>query len=272
MTGARVVFIDIDPLTYTIDVSKIEEKITRRAKAVIPVHLYGCPADMDAIYGIAKKYNLWVIEDAAQAHLAEYKGKKVGSIGNVGSFSFYPSKNLGAYGDAGALVTDDRKLAKKIKMIANHGRINKYDHEFEGLNSRMDGIQGAILNIKLKYLPAWTEMRRKVASQYTSLFESCEDVILPQETEFLKHVYHLYVVRVKERDRLQKYLNSLDISTGVHYPITLPNLSAYKYLCSSPSDFPVASQLQNEILSLPMYPELKESQIRYVVDCIKEFF
>ena len=277
MTGAKVAFVDIDPQTYNISPEKIEEKISAmsreqkaRLKAIIPVHLYGQPADMDPILDIAKKYNLFIIEDAAQAHLAEYKGKTVGTFGDIACFSFYPGKNLGAYGDAGAIVTDNKELATRARMIANHGRISKYDHEFEGVNSRMDGIQGATLNVKLRHLPEWTEMRRKAASIYNRLLNEQTDIITPKVAQYAKHVYHLYVIRTKEREKLQEYLKTKGISTGVHYPISLPNLMAYRYLGHSPSDFSVSSQYQDEILSLPMYPELKEEQVEYVVSCIAD--
>jgi dTDP-4-amino-4,6-dideoxygalactose transaminase len=271
MSGAKVVFVDIDPDSYNIDVSKIEEKITSKTKAIIPVHLYGHPAHMDSILDIAKKYNLLIIEDAAQAHLAEYNRKIVGGIGDIGCFSFFPGKNLGAYGDAGAIVTNNDEFAGKAKMIANHGRISKYDHEFEGMNSRLDGIQGAVLNVKLRHLSTWTEKRRKAADRYVELIGDRPDINLPIEKTYAKHVYHLFVIRCSERNRLQEYLEKKGIVTGVHYPIALPNLMAYKYLGYSPKDFPVASRYQNEILSLPMYPELSEEQIQYIADCIRSF-
>jgi len=277
MTGAKVAFVDIDPQSYNISPESIEQKISTmsqgekaRLKAIIPVHLYGQPADMDAIIDIAKKHNLYVIEDAAQAHLAEYKGKTVGTLGDIACFSFYPGKNLGAYGDAGAIVTNNEELATRARMIANHGRIGKYDHEFEGINSRMDGIQAAILNVKLRHLPEWTEMRRKVASIYNKLLQGEKDIVTPRVAEYAKHVYHLYVIRTKEREKLQEYFRTKGISTGVHYPIALPNLLAYRYLGHHPEDFPLSSQYQDEILSLPMYPELEEDQSHYVVDSIKE--
>jgi len=272
MSGAKVVFVDVDPDTYNIDVTKIEEKISIKTKAVIPVHLYGQSADIDPILKIAKENNLFVIEDAAQAHLAEYKGKMVGGIGDIGCFSFYPGKNLGAYGDAGAIITNNEELSVKCCMIANHGRISKYNHEFEGINSRMDGIQAAILNVKLKYLSQWTEKRRNIASIYNELLNGKREIITPIEKEYAKHVYHLYVIRVKERDKLQQYLKAKGISTGIHYPIAIPYLLAYKNLEHKPSDFPVASQFQKEILSLPMFPELAEEQIKHICDCICQFY
>jgi len=271
-TGARAVFADVDPSTYTIAPDAVEVKISERTKAIVPVHLYGHPADMDAISSIAKKHSIRVVEDAAQAHLSKYRGRSIGTFGVSACYSFYPGKNLGAYGDAGAIVTDDDDVAKRIRMYANHGRTSKYDHEFEGMNSRMDGIQGAILDVKLCYLRQWTEKRRHIAACYRQFLANIPGVELPIEGENVKHVYHLFVVRVKEREGLQKHLTSKGISTGIHYPIALPNLTAYRYLGHSPSDFPVASQYQGEILSLPMYPELTEEQIQFVSDQIKEFF
>ncbi len=270
--GAKVSFVDCHPETYTIDTSKIEEKITTDTKAIIPVHLYGQPAEMDEILAIAKKHNLFVVEDCAQAHLAEYKGKRVGSFGNISTFSFYPGKNLGAYGDAGAIVTNDDDLSKKSKMIANHGRIAKYDHEFEGHNSRMDGIQGAVLNVKLKYLEEWTKARRNVAHKYNELFKNNNNIITPFEADYKKAVYHLYVIRTEKRDKLQAFLKENNIASGIHYPIALPNLTAYKYLNYSQNDFPIATKYQNEILSLPVYPEMTNEMIEYVVKTINKFY
>lgn len=272
MVGAKPVFVDINPLTYNIDINKIEEKITSKTKAIIPVHLFGQPAEMDQILLIAKKHNLRVIEDAAQAHGATYKGKTIGSIGDVGCFSFYPGKNLGAYGDGGAIVTDDDKLALKARKFSNHGRSEKYNHEFEGVNSRLDGLQAAILEVKLKHLPAWTESRRKNAYLYNELLKDT-DLITPEEIDDVKAVYHLYVIRIKDsmRQKMQEHLKAKGISTGIHYPIALPNLKAYAYLNHSESDFPEATNASREILSLPMFPELEEGQIQYIVKTIKEF-
>ncbi len=269
MTGARVVFVDIDPASYNIDVQKIEEKITKKTKAIIPVHLFGQPADMAPILEIARKYNLRVIEDAAQAHGAIYKKMPIGSIGDVACFSFYPGKNLGAYGDGGAVVTNDGNLALKIRMLANHGRIEKYNHEIEGYNSRLDALQAAILEVKLNYLPKWTEQRRKNAYLYNEYLQDT-DLVTPTEIADIKAVYHLYVIRTKNRRKLQDYLRSRGISTGIHYPIALPNLRAYRYLGHDASEFPEATKASKEILSLPMYPELKETAIDYVAKCIKE--
>ncbi len=272
MSGASVVFVDINPMSYNIDTSKIEDKITSRTKAIIPVHLYGQPADMDPILKTAKKHSLAIIEDAAQAHGAIYKRRQIGSIGDVACFSFYPGKNLGAYGDAGAIVTNDEELALKASMIANHGRTEKYDHQLEGVNSRLDGLQAAILNVKLRRLPEWTEARRKTAYLYNEYLKDTM-LITPVEIESVKAVYHLYVVRVERglRQRLRDHLQSGGIATGIHYPIALPNLKAYEHLNHDENDFPEASKASKEILSLPMFPELEEPLIEYIAEKIKEF-
>ena len=290
MAGAKVVFVDINPETYNMDTAKLREFLEQKCfpdkstiqpfnhstnrliKAIIPVHLYGQPADMDPILEIAKKYNLFVVEDAAQAHGADYKGRRIGSIGDMACFSFYPGKNLGAYGDAGAIVTNDDQLAIKARMLANHGRVEKYNHEVEGFNSRLDGLQAAILETKLRHLPDWTENRRKNAYLYNEYLKNT-DLITPVEIDDVKSVYHLYVVRVKNgnRQKLQEHLKSNGISTGIHYPIALPNLKAYEYLNYSKNDFPKATEASHEILSLPMFPELEESQIEYIAQKIREF-
>ncbi len=272
MTGAKVVFVDINPKTYNIDVDKIEEKVTERTKVIIPVHLFGQPADMDLILDIAGKHNLKIIEDAAQAHGAVYKGRKIGSIGDVACFSFYPGKNLGAYGDGGAIVTDSDELAEKARMIANHGRMDKYNHKFEGVNSRLDGIQAAILEVKLKHLSEWNERRRQNAHIYFNHLKG-NGVVTPLEIPQVQAVYHLYVVRVMDgkRERLQDYLKSHGIATGIHYPIALPNLMAYEYLNHKEVDFDEATKASREILSLPMFPELEESQIAFVAGKVNEF-
>jgi dTDP-4-amino-4,6-dideoxygalactose transaminase len=271
-TGARVVFVDINPKTYNIDVDKIEKKITPRTRAIIPVHLYGQPADMDPILALAKKHNLKIIEDCAQAHGALYKDRTVGSFGDMACFSFYPGKNLGAYGDAGAIVTNDEVLAKKARMYANHGRVDKYDHEMEGVNSRLDGIQAAILGVKLKYLNAWSDARRKNAHIYNAHLTGT-GLITPFEIPNVKAVYHLYVVRVQktQRQKLQDLLKAKGIATGIHYPIALPNLKAYSYLKHSENDFPEATKASQEILSLPMYPELQEQHLEYIAETIRTF-
>jgi dTDP-4-amino-4,6-dideoxygalactose transaminase len=272
MTGAKVVFVDINPLTYNMDVTKVEKKVTSKTKAIVPVHLYGQPADMDPILTVAKKHNLKIVEDAAQAHGAEYKGRRIGSIGDMACFSFYPGKNLGAYGDGGAIVTNDNDLAEKARMIANHGRLDKYNHKLEGVNSRLDGIQAAILDVKLRHLPDWTEARRRNAYLYNKYLKD-SGVATPVEIPDVKAVYHLYVVRVRDgkREKFQEALKSQGVSTGVHYPIALPNLLAYEYLRHGQTDFVEATKSSQEIVSLPMFPELKETEIAFVAQKIKEF-
>lgn len=275
--GAKVVFVDNNPKSYNIDNALIEEKITSKTKAIIVVHLYGQAADMDPILQITKKHKLFLIEDSAQSHLAEYKinngvWRKAGAFGDIASFSFYPGKNLGAYGDAGAIVTNNDDLATKARMYANHGRISKYNHEIEGINSRMDGIQGAVLGVKLKYLPRWTEQRRSAAKYYINNLSNIKELHIPFVEENQKPVWHLFVIRVARRDELQEFLIMKGISVGVHYPISLPNLKAYKYLNYIESDFPVASAYQNKLLSLPIFPEITKKQQDYVIDCLQSFF
>ena len=270
--GGKIVFVDIDPKTYTIDVLKIKEKITEKTKAIIPVHIYGQPANMGPITELAKKYNLRIIEDAAQAHGAEYKGEKVGSIGDVGCFSFYPGKNLGAYGDAGMITTNDGEIAEKVKLLRNHGRITKkYEHEIEGYSSRLDNLQAAILRVKLSHLNKWNESRRRNAKKYNELLSNIDGIITPYEADYAKHVYHLYVIRVKDRDRSREELKSKGIATGIHYPIPLHLQPAYRYLGFKEGDFPVTEKASQEILSLPMFAELNDQQIEEIVELIKLF-
>jgi dTDP-4-amino-4,6-dideoxygalactose transaminase len=272
MAGAQVVFCDCDPKTYNIDVTKIEAKITPKTKAIIPVHLYGQPADMDAVLAIARQHNLRVIGDAAQAHGAQYKGRAISKLADITCYSFYPGKNLGAYGDGGALVTDNVEWASMARMIANHGRTKKYDHDFEGVNSRLDGLQAAILNVKLRYLERWTEGRRKNAYGYNALLKGIPDVVTPDELADVRAVYHLYVVRVPagQREQFQESLKAAGIDTGIHYPIALPYLNAYRHMGHTESDFPVALAASREIVSLPMFSELRDEQIEHVAKQIKE--
>jgi dTDP-4-amino-4,6-dideoxygalactose transaminase len=272
MTGAGVVFVDINPLTYNMDVNKLEEKITERTKAILPVHLYGQPADMEPIQSLAGKHNLKVVGDAAQAHASQYKGRPIASWADLTCFSFYPGKNLGAYGDAGAVVTDDDSLADRVRMIANHGRLDKYNHLIEGVNSRLDSIQAAVLAAKLHHLEDWTERRRRNAYAYNNHLKGLQ-VVTPHEIDDVRAVYHLYVVRIdsKIRKPLQDFLKERGIATGIHYPIGLPYLKAYGYLNHSERDFPEALKASGEILSLPMYPELEESQIEYVAESMRAF-
>ena len=270
-TGAKVVFIDIEPEYYTIDVSKIEKKITSRTKAIIPVHLFGLAAKMDELLEICRKHDLFLIEDCAQAHFAKYKGQNVGTFGIAGTFSFFPGKNLGAYGDAGAIITKDDEFAKKARMFANHGALKKHYHEIEGINSRLDGIQAAILSVKLPYIHYWNQSRLKNAELYSNILSKFENINIPHIREDCVHVFHLYVIRCSKRDQLQNYLEGKGIMVGIHYPTPLPFLPAYKYLNYCLDDFPVSAQYQHEILSLPMYAELTEQHIEYIVECIKSF-
>jgi dTDP-4-amino-4,6-dideoxygalactose transaminase len=268
--GGRVVFCDTDYDTFTIDPTLIEEKITSRTVGIIPVHLYGQPCDMDAITAIARKHSLWVIEDCAQAHLARYKGKLVGTFGDAATFSFYPGKNLGAYGDAGCIVTKNDQLAEWMAIFARHG--GKGEHIIEGINSRLDGLQAAILLAKLPHLSSWTEARRRVADRYTALFQSIENVETPRVASQRDHVYHLYVIRSERRDELKRQLAGAGVTTALNYPKALPFYPAYAYLQHDPSDFPVAYANQSRILSLPIYPEISNAMISFVCDKIAEFF
>lgn len=265
--GAKPVFVDITPQTYTMDVSKIEAKITSKTKAILPVHLYGQPADMDPIFTLAHKYGLKVIEDAAQAHAAEYKGKKAGALGDAACFSFFPGKNLGAYGDGGMVTTNHEEIAQKVRLLRNHGRETKYEHLMEGYCDRLDALQAAILRVKLKKLEEWTGKRRAHAKLYNRLLENL-NVIVPFESNEVKSVYHLYVVRVRDRDLLQQELKEAGIATGVHYPLPLHLQPAYRYLGHKEGDFEAAEACAKEILSLPMFPELKEEEIETIVETI----
>jgi dTDP-4-amino-4,6-dideoxygalactose transaminase len=267
--GGRIVFCDTDGETFTIDPAQIEAKITPRTVGIIPVHLYGQAADMDAIMAIAKKHNLWVIEDCAQAHLAEYKGQKVGTFGNAATFSFYPGKNLGAMGDAGAIVTNDGKLAEWCATYARHG--GKGDHKIEGINSRLDGLQAAILSVKLPKLGGWTRARQEIAGQYNSLLAGTSGVITPLVAKDSTHVYHLYVIRSKKRDALREHMKKGGVDTVLNYPKALPFYPAYDYLGHNPGDFPNAFRNQNEILSIPIYPEMTTEQIKYVTELVSAF-
>ncbi len=267
--GGRVVFCDTEQDTFTVDPADIEAKITPRTVGIIPVHLYGQPADMGAIMSIAKKHKLWVIEDCAQAHLARYKGQFVGTFGDIATFSFYPGKNLGAYGDAGCIVTGDDRLADWMTTFARHG--GKGEHVMEGINSRMDGLQGAILNVKLPHLAAWTTARQQIAARYDEFLKDVTDVVTPIVGTGREHVYHLYVIRIEKRDALRKHLANAGVSTVLNYPKALPFYPAYSYLAHKPEDFPVAHANQSRILSLPIYPEIWDEMISYVADSIGEF-
>jgi dTDP-4-amino-4,6-dideoxygalactose transaminase len=268
--GGRVIFCDTDPRTFTINPELIEAKITPRTVGIVPVHLFGQPCDMDAIMSIARKHCLWVIEDCAQAHLAKYKGRFVGTFGNAATFSFYPGKNLGAYGDAGCIVTDDDDLAEWMATFARHG--GKGEHIMEGINSRLDGLQAAILLAKLPHLDSWTEARQRVAARYNELLHDVVGVKTPIVAAGRDHVYHLYVIRANQRDELRKHLAKAEISTVLNYPRALPYYPAYSYLHHDSTDFPVAYADQYRILSLPIYPEIPDAMIRYVCDKVAEFY
>lgn len=273
LTGARPVFVDIDPRTYNMDPNKLEAAITPRTKAIIPVHLYGQPAEMDPILEIGKRHDIPVIEDAAQAHGSEYRGKRIGSLGTMACFSFYPGKNLGAYGDAGALVTNDDGLAQKVRMLRDHGRTTKYEHEISGYGYRLDGMQGAILDAKLKHLPDWNAQRRAHADHYTELLSNLDDsIVTPYEPSHVRAVYHLYVIRTRRRDELLNFLKTQNIEAGIHYPVPLHLQPVYKNLGYHHGDFPETEQAAHEILSLPLYPELAHTQMEQVVDSMREFY
>lgn len=281
LCGAKPVFVDCHPESYNIDPAKIEAAITKKTKAIVAVHLYGQAADMDALNEIAQKHNLILVEDAAQAHLAEYRGKKIGGLSKAASFSFYPGKNLGAYGEAGAVMTNDEEFANKVIKFREHGQSEKYYHETLGHNYRMEGIQGAVLGVKLKHIGNWTEARRTVASKYRNYFSLEENIQLPVEMDYAKHVYHLFVVKVKGknledrnllRNDLQKFLSDKDIATGLHYPIPLHLQKCFQNLGYKKGDFPVAEELAETGISLPMFPELTDEQIEYVAASVKEFF
>jgi dTDP-4-amino-4,6-dideoxygalactose transaminase len=277
--------VDIEETTYNMDPNKLEDFLKKRLgprssilvpesprpRAVIPVHLFGQMADMDPIMEIARKYGLLVIEDAAQAHGAEYRGKKAGSVGDAGCFSFYPGKNLGAYGEAGAVVTNNDELAAKMRIFRDHGQPRKYSHDMVGWNARMDGLQGAILSAKLKHIDTWNEARRRNARLYNELLAGGNGVTLPKEAEFAKHVYHIYAIRVRNRDAAMAALGQKEIATGIHYPVPLHLTDAYRSLGYKAGDFPVAERCANEFISLPMYPELTEEQIQYVASEIKNY-
>jgi dTDP-4-amino-4,6-dideoxygalactose transaminase len=267
--GHKVVFADVTSDSYILDIEDVALRITEKTKAIIAVHLYGHPCDMDPLLALAKKYNLKIIEDCAQAHGAEYKGRRVGSIGDIATFSFYPGKNLGAYGDGGAITTNDESLAVKARKVANHGRIAKYDHEFEGRNSRLDGMQAAILSVKLKYLNEWTEKRINIAEYYLKALQHVDGVILPVRQPWAKQVYHLFVIRSKNRDFIKEKLHTIGIQTGIHYPISLNKLNAYKYL-NQMNDCEFASNSSSLLLSLPIGEHLEVRSLDSLVKCLKE--
>jgi dTDP-4-amino-4,6-dideoxygalactose transaminase len=270
--GAKPVLIDVDPSTSNMDLVQLESKITPRTKAIIPVHLYGRILDMGRLMALAQKYGIWVVEDACQAHGALWEGKKTGSFGIMGCFSFYPGKNLGAYGDAGAIVTSDDTLNKNLRMLRNYSSPKKYYHDSQGYNSRLDTLQAAVLGVKLKHLTQWNQKRLHNAKLYNKKLHGVGDVIAPEIPSAGGHVFHLFVIRTKQRDNLLQYLQEHDIQAGIHYPVPIYALGAYAHLGLNASDYPVTEQLSKEIISLPMYPELSEGQIDEIVGRIKDFF
>jgi dTDP-4-amino-4,6-dideoxygalactose transaminase len=268
LTGATPVFVDCDPVTYNLDPALLEAAITERTKAIVPVHLYGQPADMDAIMAVAQRHGLKVVEDCAQAHGATAKGRRAGTFGDAACFSFYPGKNLGAYGDAGAVVTNDEDLALRIRKHGDHGSSVKYQHDFEGTNSRLDGIQGAVLSVKLRHLDAWTDRRIAVAARYNAgLADVC---VVPRTAEDVRHVFHLYVIQVNNREEVMAHLTEQDIACGIHYPVPLPATPAYAGLGQDASRFPVSYGMADKILSLPMHGDLTDDDVDLVVEEVRK--
>ena len=267
---ARPVFVDVDPDTFTMNPAELEKSLTKKTKAIIPVHLFGQPADMDSILEFARANGLFVVEDAAQAHGAQYKGQKAGTMGDAGCFSFYPGKNLGAFGEAGAVVTNDPELRKQIQMLRDHGQSRKYYHSTMGWNCRMDGIQAAILSIKLSHLDKANSLRRKHALEYNQAFAGIDEVLTPFEAKYARHVYHVYAVRVQERDAVLRHLQEKGVGCAVHYPVPVHLQEAGRNLGYTKGAFPIAEKLADEFLSLPMFPELTEEQIEYVGRCVSE--
>lgn len=272
LTGATPVFCDVDSRYYTIDPEQVKKKITSRTKAVIAVHLYGQAAPVNELKKICDQHNLVLIEDCAQGHLTKDGDVYAGTVGVAGAFSFYPTKNLGAYGDAGCIITFDSSLAERVRRLRNHGALVKDDHELEGTNSRMDTLQAAILNVKLNYLEQWNARRQEIARNYRQQLGDVSQIQLPAERPHTTHTYHLFCILTKQRENLQKYLAEQGIETLIHYPKGLPYTPAYKYLNHSEQDFPVTASLQNEVLSLPLYPELTDQEINFVAERIRQYF
>jgi dTDP-4-amino-4,6-dideoxygalactose transaminase len=268
-TGARPVFVDIDPVSYTMDPTKLEAAITPQTKAIIPVHLYGQPADMDPINAIAAEHHIPVVEDACQAHGAKYKNRRAGSLGRAACFSFYPSKNLGACGEGGAITTDDADLARKVRMLRDHGSVKKYEHDFPAYNLRLEGLQGGVLAVKLPHLDGWNESRRALAKRYNELFAASK-IAAPREMPYAEHVFHLYVVVVEDREALRKALSEQGIENGLHYPIPLHLQKAYADLGYKKGDFPVSEHVAANHVSLPMYAELPVEHVEHVVKVVRE--
>lgn len=269
--GGKVVFCDTDADTFTIDAAQIEARITPHTVGIIPVHLYGQPCDMDAVMAIAQRHKLWVLEDCAQAHFARYKGRMVGTFGAAASFSFYPGKNLGAMGDAGAVMTADAALADRMAMFARHGGLKKGEHRIEGINSRLDGLQAAVLSVKLPHLAAWTRRRQEIAAEYDRRLQDIPGITAPRVAAGREHVYHLYVIRHEQRDALAAHLAARGIQTVINYPVALPFVPAYARLKHTAADFPNAHRNQSRILSLPIFPEMSAAQIDAVIDGLRSF-
>ena len=267
--GARPVFVDIDETSYTLDPARVEQAITPRTKAVIPVHLYGLAADLAALRAVSEKHGVALIEDAAQAHGARYDGRHVGTFGRTGCFSFYAGKNLGAYGEGGAIVTDDAALAARLRALRDHGQRTKYHHDEIGFNYRMESLQGAVLEVKLRHLPAWTQARQRIAGRYLEALADT-DLVLPAVPPDREHVWHLFVVLHPERDRIKEALQQAGIATGLHYPIPVPYLDAYSTLGHQPGKFPVAEKIAAQCLSLPMYAEMSDAQQGHVIAQVRK--
>lgn len=270
-TGHQVVFCDCDPRTLTVSVSDARRRITKKTRAIMAVHLYGHPADMDAIYDLALEHGLKIIEDAAQAHGTRYRNARVGTLGDVAAFSFYPGKNLGAYGDGGAVVTGDENLARRVRELSNHGRTDKHHHGIVGRNSRLDGLQAAVLSVKLKHLDAWNEKRRQVAQWYRAGLRGCGDLILPETADGVEPVFHLFPVQTWHRNLLREHLAARGIETGIHYPVSIPKLKAYEH-CGQGSENMFANQVDSRLLSLPMGEHLDKNDVLTVIKAVQDFF
>jgi dTDP-4-amino-4,6-dideoxygalactose transaminase len=268
--GAKPIFVDVDEHTYTMDPAALGKALTARTKAIIPVHLFGQPADMDPILEFASQHGLFVIEDACQAHGAEYKGRKAGTLGDAGCFSFYPGKNLGAFGEAGAVVTNDAELQEKIRILRDHGQVRKYHHTMVGWNCRMDGIQAAVLRVKLRYLERGNQLRRTHAAHYDRALAGIEEIVTPARAASVRHVYHVYAIRVQERDEVMQILAERGVGCGVHYPVPIHLQEAYRGLGYERGAFPIAERCANEFVSLPMFPELTSAQVEVVIQTVKE--
>jgi dTDP-4-amino-4,6-dideoxygalactose transaminase len=269
-SGAEPVFVDVDEKTCTMNPALLEKAVTSKTRAVIPVHLFGQPADMDPIMAAAKKHGLFVIEDACQAHGAEYKGRIAGTIGDAGCFSFYPGKNLGAYGEGGAVATNNDSAAETMRIFRDHGQPRKYYHDLIGWNARMDGIQGAVLSVKLRYLNQWNDARRRCARRYNDLLAGIKDLTLPVEADYARHVYHIYAIRLQHRDALMNALMEKEIGCGIHYPVPIHLQAAYRHMNLAAGTFPVAEKTAAELVSLPMFPELMNDQIEFTAETIRK--